>query len=53
MKYYFDPLKNISIQKMKFNIFSVESCFTEDEIKIYQINFNLMKLNIENELVLR
>jgi len=56
MKYYFDAkeLKNIFYSENEiFNIpFSVKSFFTEDNKKnLSTINFNLMKLNIENELI--
>ncbi|WP_145597090.1 hypothetical protein [Candidatus Pelagibacter sp. FZCC0015] len=57
MKYYFDSkeLKNIFYSENEiFNIpFSVESFFSEDNKKILsKINLNLIKLNIENELIL-
>ncbi len=56
MKYYFDlkELKNIFYSENEiFNIpFSVESYFSEDNKKnLSTINLNLMKLNIENELI--
>ncbi len=56
MKYYFDKkeLKNIFYSENEiFNIpFSVESFFSEDNKKFLStINLNLMKLNIENELI--
>ncbi len=56
MKYYFDTkeLKNIFYSENEiFNIpFSVESFFSEDYKKnLSTINFDLMKLNIENELI--
>ncbi len=56
MKYYFDTkeLKNIFYSENEiFNIpFSVKSFFSEDKNKnLSTINFNLMKLNIENELI--
>ena len=56
MKYYFDSkeLKNIFYSENEiFNIpFSVKSFFSEDNKKFLStINFNLMKLNIENELI--
>ena len=56
MKYYFDTkeLKNIFYSENEiFNIpFSVESFFSEDKKKnLSTINFNLIKLSIENELI--
>ena len=56
MKYYFDSkeLKNIFYSENEiFNIpFSVESFFSEDYKKnLSTINLDLMKLNIENELI--
>ncbi len=56
MKYYFDKkeLKNIFYSENEiFNIpFSVESFFSEDNTKnLSTINLDLMKLNIENELI--
>ena len=56
MKYYFDSkeLKNIFYSENEiFNIpFSVESFFSEDNKKnLSTINLDLMKLNIENELI--
>ena len=56
MKYYFDlkELKNIFYSENEiFNIpFSVESFFSEDNKKnLSTINLDLMKLNIENELI--
>jgi hypothetical protein len=56
MKYYFDSkeLKNIFYSENEiFNIpFSIESFFSEDKKKILsKININLLKLNIENELI--
>ena len=56
MKYYFDSkeLKNIFYSENEiFNIpFSIESFFSEDKKKFLStINLNLMKLNIENELI--
>ena len=56
MKYYFDSkkLKNIFYSENEiFNIpFSVESFFSEDNKKnLSTINLNLIKLNIENELI--
>jgi len=56
MKYYFDSkeFKNIFYSENEiFNIpFSVKSFFSEDNKKFLStINLNLMKLNIENELI--
>ncbi|WP_075536432.1 hypothetical protein [Candidatus Pelagibacter communis] len=56
MKYYFESkeLKNIFYSENEiFNIpFSVESFFSEDNKKnLSTINLDLMKLNIENELI--
>ena len=56
MKYYFDSkeLKNIFYSENEiFNVpFSVKSFFIEDNKKFLStINLNLMKLNIENELI--
>ena len=56
MKYYFDSkeLKNIFYSENEiFNIpFTLESFFSEDNKKnLSIINLNLMKLNIENELI--
>ena len=56
MKYYFDSkeLKNIFYSENEiFNIpFSVETFFSEDNKKnLSTINLDLMKLNIENELI--
>ena len=57
IKYYYEPkeLKNIFHSDNEiFNIpFSLESFFNENENKIYsKINFNLMKIKIDNELTL-
>jgi len=56
MKYYYDPKeqKNIFYSENEiFNIpFSIESFFNQNKNKIFsQINFKLMKLKIENELL--
>ena len=55
MKYYYDPkeLKNFFYSDNEiFNVpFSMKSYFSEDNSKFFsQINFNLIKLKIENEL---
>ena len=57
MKYFYDEkeLKNIFfVDNEIFNIpFSMKSFFNDDKKKIYsQINLNLIKLQIENELIL-
>ena len=57
MKYYYEPkeLKNIFYSENEiFNLpFSMETFFNEDKSKIFSnLDSNLMKLNIENELIL-
>ncbi len=57
MKYYYDPkeFKNILYSDNEiFNIpFSIETFFNENKTKVFsEINFNLLKLKIKNEIFL-